>query len=101
MTSRAVVELEKVMEVRQLMNELLGAEGSERRELVREERFRSLALAERRGGPGGEGPGEGRPGSDGPDPPAAGDPRKALNRLFRCHEGPDVPKGEVDGTQHL
>jgi len=46
MTSHAVVELENGVEVRQLMNELLGAAPRRRPELAREERFRSLALAE-------------------------------------------------------
>src|SRR5215213_8711463 len=46
MASSAVVEPKNDVEVRQLMNELLGTEDSERLELVQEERFRSLALAE-------------------------------------------------------
>lgn len=46
MTSHAVVELEAGVEVRRLMNELLGVEAHRREEAVREERFRSLALAE-------------------------------------------------------
>lgn len=46
MTSHAVVELEADVEVRRLMNELLGVEADRREETVREERFRNLALAE-------------------------------------------------------
>jgi tetratricopeptide (TPR) repeat protein len=46
MTSHAVVELEAGVEVRRLMNELLGVEAQRREEMVHEERFRSLALAE-------------------------------------------------------
>ncbi|MEA2563654.1 MAG: hypothetical protein QOH06_5158 [Acidobacteriota bacterium] len=46
MASSAVVEPKNDVEVRQLMNELLGTEDSERLELVQEERFRSLDLAE-------------------------------------------------------
>ena len=115
MTSHAVVELEAGVEVRRLMNELLGVEAQRRGERVREERFRSLALAELlvaeggpdlprllragadrggarglpEGGPGWERRGEGGPGVDGPHAPDHGDPQQALNRLFRCHEGPD------------